>query len=70
MTLQVDHVINFDFPLNVTDYIHRVGRTGRVRTGAKQREVADATSLMTHNRDVRIALIIEVGFLCCYRPFL
>ena len=65
---QVDHVINFDFPSNVTDYIHRVGRTGRVKSGTKQREVAVATSFMTHNRDVRMALIIEVGLLCCSRP--
>ena len=25
---QVAHVINFDFPLNAVDYIHRAGRTG------------------------------------------
>ena len=28
------HVINYDFPLNPSDYIHRAGRVGRVG-GAK-----------------------------------
>lgn len=27
---QVKHVINYDFPLYMADYIHRCGRTGRV----------------------------------------
>eukprot|EP00960_Hanusia_phi_P044786 756811-Hanusia_phi.AAC.10 len=28
-TVHVSHVINFDFPLNPVDYLHRIGRTGR-----------------------------------------
>eukprot|EP00955_Chlamydomonas_euryale_P001023 11906-Chlamydomonas_euryale.AAC.3 len=26
---QIDHVVNFDFPVNPVDYIHRSGRTAR-----------------------------------------
>ena len=26
---RVDHVVNFDFPLNPVDYLHRTGRTAR-----------------------------------------
>ena len=26
----VDHVINYDLPSHIFDYIHRIGRTGRV----------------------------------------
>jgi len=29
-TMHVDHVIQFDFAKNAVDYIHRVGRTGRM----------------------------------------
>ena len=53
-------MINFDFPTSIVDYIHRVGRTGRVKTEATRKGVSVATSLLTHNRDVRMAKTIEV----------
>ncbi|NWI20471.1 DDX43 helicase, partial [Crypturellus soui] len=44
----ITHVFNFDFPRNIEEYVHRVGRTGRAgRTG-------EAVTLVTKN-DWRIA---------------
>lgn len=45
----VTHVINFDFPMQLEDYIHRIGRTGRA--GAS----GDAYTFITPNehRDLR-----------------
>ena len=50
---QVDHVILFDFPLNSTEYLHRVGRTAR--GGGR----GVATSLVT-KRDRVLAGAMEV----------
>ncbi|NXS63459.1 DDX43 helicase, partial [Brachypteracias leptosomus] len=44
----ITHVFNFDFPRNIEEYVHRVGRTGRAgRTGV-------AITLLTEN-DWRVA---------------
>ncbi|XP_060091985.1 probable ATP-dependent RNA helicase DDX43 isoform X2 [Heteronotia binoei] len=50
----ITHVFNFDFPRNIEEYVHRVGRTGRAgRTG-------EAVTLVTRN-DWRIASeLIEI----------
>jgi superfamily II DNA/RNA helicase len=42
----VDHVVNFDFPLNSIDYLHRTGRTARAGQTGK------ITSLVTRNDKV------------------
>jgi len=52
LDLVVDHVINFDFPLNPIDYLHRTGRTARM--GAKGK----VTSLVT-KRDQTLASQLE-----------
>ena len=37
----ISHVVNFDFPMHVEDYIHRIGRTGRAQA------IGDAVSFIT-----------------------
>ena len=59
-------MVLFDFPHTTVDYLHRVGRTGRVSSVAK----CKASILMTHRNDVRIAwkikvYIIHVCYTCC-----
>ena len=54
---QVNHVVLFDFPNTIVDYLHRVGRTGRVGSQAG----CKTTAFMTHKRDVRMAWKIKVG---------
>jgi len=50
----ISHVINFDFPLNIEDYVHRIGRTGRV--GKK----GTAISFFTKDDAKRANRLIEV----------
>ena len=54
---QVTHVVLFDFPNTIVDYLHRVGRTGRVGSQAG----CKTTAFMTHKRDVRVAWKIKVS---------
>jgi len=56
-TSTVNHVINYDFPLNPADYIHRVGRVGRVN-GVKHGRV---TSLVDTMAGVKVLQNIETS---------
>lgn len=60
--VQMEYVINFDFPLSVLDYLHRAGRTGRVGS----RQGCQVVSLMTHRRDVRMAHSLKASELDTY----
>ena len=45
----VKHVINFDLPQDIEEYVHRIGRTGRI--GNK----GTATSFFQPRKDERLA---------------
>ncbi|NXJ95363.1 DDX43 helicase, partial [Corythaixoides concolor] len=50
----ITHVFNFDFPRNIEEYVHRVGRTGRAgRTG-------EAVTLVTKNNWRVASELIEI----------
>ncbi|XP_038073292.1 probable ATP-dependent RNA helicase DDX28 [Patiria miniata] len=54
-TIQVRHVVNFDFPRFMSDYIHRVGRVGRVGGSSGDH----VTSFVVHKWDVDLVRKIE-----------
>jgi len=56
----IQHVINYDMPLEIEDYVHRIGRTGRGgRTGLATTFV-DSSCSPTILLDL-YALLIEAG---------
>ncbi|EDV57272.1 probable ATP-dependent RNA helicase DDX28 [Drosophila erecta] len=54
-TTRARHVVNFDFPLHVSDYIHRCGRIGRVGNMDK----ALVTNLISSRREIDVVQRIE-----------
>ena len=57
-SLQVGHVINYEFPEYVSDYIHRSGRVGRVGSA---HSVPLVTSLVSKEYEVDLVQSIEVS---------
>jgi superfamily II DNA/RNA helicase len=49
------HVINYDFPSNLSDYLHRVGRVGRVG----QSKIGKVTSLVCGQVSISVAQELE-----------
>ena len=48
---QVTHVINFDLPSDIDDYVHRIGRTGRAEASG------EALSLITPDDEHHFKII-------------
>ena len=71
----VTHVINYDLPTDIDDYVHRIGRTGRAgNTGLStaffnrnSRNIArDLFEILREaNQEIPTFLEIIVGCLCC-----
>ncbi|XP_017769633.1 PREDICTED: probable ATP-dependent RNA helicase DDX28 [Nicrophorus vespilloides] len=56
-TTKVKHVLNYDFPLYPADYIHRVGRTGRLGSP----ELSKVTNFISSGIDVKLVQNIEMA---------
>ncbi|OWA54272.1 putative ATP-dependent RNA helicase DDX28 [Hypsibius exemplaris] len=54
-TTLVTHILNYDFPQDISDYIHRTGRTGRI--GASDR--GQVTSFITYPDEAEVVHKIE-----------
>ncbi|GJQ84529.1 hypothetical protein Trydic_g20026 [Trypoxylus dichotomus] len=54
-TTQVKHVLNYDFPLYASDYIHRVGRVGRLGSMLD----CKITNFITGSQDIKLVQQIE-----------
>jgi len=56
-TLNVHHVVNYDFPSNAADYLHRVGRVGRVGSKFNPK----VTSLVCGQTSVKVVQDLELA---------
>ncbi|XP_060529973.1 probable ATP-dependent RNA helicase DDX28 [Cylas formicarius] len=56
-TVQVKSVLNYDFPEFVADYIHRIGRVGRIGSA----RLCKATNLIWSKEDVKMVQDIELA---------
>lgn len=59
---RLQYVVNYDFPLNLEQYCHRVGRTGR------QGKEGHSYSLLTRNLAVLAKDLIKLLQLCEQTP--
>lgn len=48
----VAHVINFDLPKEIDEYVHRIGRTGRVGNSGKASSFYDSENVSGHHSTV------------------
>jgi superfamily II DNA/RNA helicase len=58
---RLQYVVNYDFPLNLEQYCHRVGRTGR------QGKEGQAYSLLSRNMSMLAADLIKLLEVCAQK---
>lgn len=58
-TIQINHLLNYDFPLYAADYLHRIGRIGRLGSP----EICKATNFIVTDQEVALVQQIEVSIL-------
>jgi superfamily II DNA/RNA helicase len=56
-TINTEHVLNYDFPPYLADYIHRCGRTGRV--GSKKN--GKVTNFVSNGYEIKMVQVIETS---------
>lgn len=56
-TIQVKHLLNYDFPLYASDYIHRIGRIGRLGSSP----ICKATNFIAGEQEIKLVQQIEVS---------
>ncbi|EFA01460.2 ATP-dependent RNA helicase vasa, isoform A-like Protein [Tribolium castaneum] len=56
-TTQVEHVLNYDFPSYAADYLHRIGRIGRLGSS----KMCKATNFISGPEEVRLVQQIELA---------
>lgn len=52
---KAQHIVNFDFPLHVSDYIHRIGRIGRIGSSGQ----CTVTNFISSVRETELVQRIE-----------
>lgn len=68
---QINHVLNYDFPKYMADYLHRIGRTGRFGSSMS----CKVTNFVAGHNEVELVQQIEVNTLkvlmeyCCKNKF-
>ncbi|XP_050298966.1 probable ATP-dependent RNA helicase DDX28 isoform X2 [Anthonomus grandis grandis] len=56
-TIQINHVLNYDFPFYAADYIHRIGRVGRLGSP----DSCKVTNFITSEQEVKLVQQIELS---------
>lgn len=64
----VQHVVNFDLPSNIDDYVHRIGRTGRCGNTGRAVSFYDPY-VDSHLAGPLVSVLSKVRIACLGKPY-